>query len=304
MRIARPRIRESLGIRPDSLHLTAPVFFVLTAALVAAACGSTSSTTVGPSPVKCEVALESSPSPVGGNGGSRNVGVSAQPECMWRATSQVSWITRVNPASGQGSGQVGFDVLTNPGPARTGALVIGTQTLTVMQDGVCTYTVQPTSQSVPAAAGARTVTVGGGQGCPWTSTSNVAWMTVTSGGSGSGPGAVGFDVALNTGPERSGALTVAGRTATVTQASGCVYSISPLEHVLGQFGDTRTVSVSSQAGCPWDASTDSPSWITILSGASGAGDGVVVYRVAAIILGTRTGHVTIAGQTHTVIQER
>ena len=52
-------------------------------------------------------------------------------------------------------------------------------------------------------------------GCAWTVASNAPWITVTSGASGSGNGPVTFDLAANTGANRSGTLTIAGHTFTV-----------------------------------------------------------------------------------------
>ena len=230
--------------------------------------------------------------------------ISAQPECEWRATSQVTWISRVAPATGQGPGQVSFDVAANSGASRTGSLVIGDQTLTVTQDGVCTYSVQPVAHTVPAAGGGRSSTVSAGQGCSWTAASQASWISITSGTSGSGAGTVGFNIAANVGPDRSGTLIVAGRTVTVAQSTGCVFTIEPLESSFGQIGGTRPVAVTALTGCRWEAATDSPSWITILAGGSGDGNGTVVYRVSPILVGTRTGKVIIAGQTHTVTQTR
>jgi uncharacterized membrane protein YdcZ (DUF606 family) len=55
--------------------------------------------------------------------------------------------------------------------------------------------------------------------CAWTAVSNVPWITVTSGASGSTNGTTSFTVAANTGEERTGTLTVAGQTVSVTQES-------------------------------------------------------------------------------------
>jgi|GEM_PF-3188600 len=82
----------------------------------------------------------------------------------------------------------------------------------------CTYTITPTSASVAASGGSGTVTVTAGSGCSWTAVSNAAWITVTSGASGSGNGAVGYSVAANSGSARTGTITIAGQTFTVTQA--------------------------------------------------------------------------------------
>jgi catechol 2,3-dioxygenase-like lactoylglutathione lyase family enzyme len=54
--------------------------------------------------------------------------------------------------------------------------------------------------------------------CDWTAVSNSDFITVNSGATGNGTGAVGFTVAPNaTGAARTGTLTVAGQTVTITQ---------------------------------------------------------------------------------------
>jgi len=61
------------------------------------------------------------------------------------------------------------------------------------------------------------LSVSSGTSCAWTAVSNVGWITITSGASGSGLGGVNFVVAANTAAERTGTLTVAGKTVTFTQ---------------------------------------------------------------------------------------
>ena len=51
---------------------------------------------------------------------------------------------------------------------------------------------------------------------PWTATANASWLHTTASGSASGLAIFTFDV--NTGPTRTGTLTIAGATLTVTQA--------------------------------------------------------------------------------------
>jgi hypothetical protein len=47
--------------------------------------------------------------------------------------------------------------------------------------------------------------------------SNASWITVTSGASGTGNGTVTYSYTANTGGDRKGTLTVAGRTFTLDQ---------------------------------------------------------------------------------------
>jgi hypothetical protein len=54
--------------------------------------------------------------------------------------------------------------------------------------------------------------------CTWTAVSNVAWLLVPS-GTRTGNGAVSYSIGLNLGPPRTGTITIAGRTFTVSQGS-------------------------------------------------------------------------------------
>ena len=83
--------------------------------------------------------------------------------------------------------------------------------------------------------------------------SNDSWLTVTSGGSGTGNGTVGFSAAANpTAQTRSGTLTVAGQTFTVNQAAApCSYTISPTSQSVARDGGTGSTTVTAPAGCAW-----------------------------------------------------
>ena len=80
--------------------------------------------------------------------------------------------------------------------------------------------------------------------------------------------------------QRSGTLSIAGQTFTVTQSAGCSYSISPSATSVSAGLTNGTVTVTTTAGCNWTASSG-VSWITVTSGASGSGTGTVGYSVAA-----------------------
>ncbi len=89
----------------------------------------------------------------------------------------------------------------------------------------------------------------------------------------------------------------------LTGSSGvpCTYSMDPASRNFSHTGGSGSVSVTTESGCQWTAQTD-VAWITITSGGSGPGSGMVNYTVAANSGATRTGHITIEGQTHTVTQ--
>lgn len=88
----------------------------------------------------------------------------------------------------------------------------------------CSATLNPTSATYTAAGGSGTFDVTTGAGCDWTAVSNDSWIHVTSGGSGTGNGTVGYSVDANSGSARIGTITASGQTFTVNQdAATCTF---------------------------------------------------------------------------------
>ena len=266
-------------------------------------CGATSTTSVGPSPVKCEVALSSTTNPVAQAGGAATVAIATQPECAWTASENVTWISQLTPASGQGTGQVGLQVEANTTQAsRQGEIRINDIPFQLSQDGLgCSFQLGSTSTTVPVSGGTRSVAVTAVSGCTWTATSQASWIVITSGASGNGNGTVNFNIAQNVGTARTGTLTIAGQTFTVTQAGSCTASIQPTSQSIGSAGGTGSSAVTSNQGCAWTSTSNAP-WITVTSGATGVGNGNVTFGIAANSVAARSGTLTIAGQTFTVNQ--
>ncbi len=162
-------------------------------------------------------------------GGTGTVTVTARNGCAWTATSGASWVTITSGAQGTGNGSVVFAVAANTGVARSTTLTVAGQTVTITQDApaspppppppVCSYTVSPLTTSVAAGGGTLGIGVTTTASCAWFATSNVTWMTIASGETGTGSGTVNVSVASNTGGARTGTLTVAGQTVTVNQAA-------------------------------------------------------------------------------------
>lgn len=99
---------------------------------------------------------------------------------------------------------------------------LGTVQITVGVGG-CKYSISSASANFNAFGGPGSVNVTAGAGCVWTATNNVSWVTIKSGGTGSGNGSVGFTVAPNASTAaRNGTLTVAGQTFTVIQGASSV----------------------------------------------------------------------------------
>ena len=195
----------------------------------------------------------------------------------------------------------------NSGAARTGTLTVANQTVTVNQAVTsCSYSVMPTMVSVGAPSGTGTpISVSAGSGCTWTATTSAGWITILTGANGTGNGSVTYSVQSNTGSARTGTLTVAGQSVTISQsAAPCNYNISPMNNTSDKAGGNGTVSVTTQAWCTWMAVSNA-SWITITGGSSGTGNGAVAYTVAANTTGNdRTGTLTIAGRTFTLTQKK
>lgn len=82
----------------------------------------------------------------------------------------------------------------------------------------------------------------------------------------------------------------------------CDFSLSAKYASVGTGATNGSVSVGCTTGCAW-TSVSNASWISITSGASGSSSGTVSYSIAANAgQDSRTGTITIAGQTFTVIQ--
>ena len=234
-------------------------------------------------------------------GASRTVNVSAGSGCAWTAASSTPWITISSGAGGSGTGTVTFSVAAATGPSRSGTLSIAGQTVTVSQGDGCTVAISPDTQSVASSGGSGTVSVTAPSGCSWSASSNASWISITSGGNGNGNGSVKFTAASTNGPDRSGTLTIAGKTFTVNQGQGCGFSLSTTSATPPAAGATGTFDVRTADGCGWSASSNA-NWLTVTTGPTGNGNGTVGYTVAANTGAERTGTITAAGQTFTVVQ--
>ena len=230
-----------------------------------AACGSE----VSPTPV-CTYTVSATQMSMQAAGGSNSVTVTTQSECSWTARSDASWVTIASGASGTGSGSVGVNVSPNTTPStRTGALTVAGFAVTVNQAAAnvtCDYTVTPdrTSFSKDGGTGAATVDTAGP--CAWTAASDAPWLTIASGGQGTGGGVVSDSVARNLDiADRRAGLVIAGHTFDILQAGdtgGCQYLVAPVElNVCMSVPNELTTTITMQAACPWTAAAGVP-WLT------------------------------------------
>ena len=85
--------------------------------------------------------------------------------------------------------------------------------------GACFYSLTPPSRSYNSSGGTGGFEVFTSDDCTWPATTNATWIILTSNSSGKGNGAVFYSFTTNTSSNsRTGTITVAGQTFTVTQA--------------------------------------------------------------------------------------
>lgn len=188
--------------------------------------------------------------------------------------------------------------VTNP----DGQRATGNNLLTV---GNCSYSVQPTQQGFSANGGAGALSVTTTAGCGWTAVSNDPFITVTAGNPGSGNGTVNFSVAANLTSQRTGSLTVAGQTITVTQSAGagCNFTLQPASKNFFSYGGQGTINVTAASACTWKAETTA-SFVTLNYGSNGQGNGTVNFSVAPNPgVAARSATISLGGQSFTLNQE-
>ncbi len=160
------------------------------------------------------------------SGGSGTISVTAT--STWMAATGSPWIHIASGSSGSGNGTITFSVDPNTGPSRTDTISVGGQTTTIVQNGTpagtagCNYLIQSsTTQNVAVGGGNGLIQIVTAQNCPWTSSTGASWITLNSGASSVGNGAVSYTAAANTtGNARSGSILVAGQNVVVNQVGG------------------------------------------------------------------------------------
>ena len=214
-----------------------------TAILVVAGQSFTITQAPAPAPV-CTYRLNGGERTFDANGALGGVDMRVAAGCAWQAQSDSPWLTITGGASGSGDGTISYAVAANPGlTQRVGTITAtGDQDFTVTQLGiVCQFTLTPSTTSLPFSGGSATIAVVPNAAvCPWTAAVSPAasWITITSGGAGTGNATVNLSFAANpTAQPRVGTVTVGTATVTFTQAPT----------TLGSITGTITNSVNGQA---------------------------------------------------------
>ena len=173
---------------------------------------------------------------------------------------------------------------------------------------ICSSTsASPVSVQAPIAGGQGNFTVITSSGCSnYTVASASSWISVL----GTTAGTVTYNVAANTGPPRDGFINITYNNGSgtsiaqflISQNNGCTYNLSHFAASYPAGGSNSDgLTLSCTAGCIWVAQSNN-SWITLLAGSSGSGNGTVTWSVAPNTGPARQGTLSVAGHTFTVNQ--
>ncbi len=259
-------------------------------------------------PGPCSYAVSPATQTITSTASTGTVAVTATAGCVWTSSSSATWLTITDGKSGVGDGTVSYSFLANTSSSsRTATLTAAGKSVAITQSAACTFTASPTSQSFTSAGGTGTVSVTTRSDCAWTASvsTSASWITISAGQSGLGNGTVSYSVAANSSTSsRSGTMTVAGRTVTISQSpdiSKCTYTVQYTSKSLTSCGGDRTIGVTTQGDCPWTATSDA-SWLTIIL-RSGTGTWDVPYVVDPnTTSSSRQATLTIAGTAVTITQ--
>jgi hypothetical protein len=222
--------------------------------------------------------------------------------CAWTAASNAAWITVTSGSSGTGSGTTNYSIAANTGSnSRTGVLTIAGQTITISQNAPKQYTLT----IAKAGSGAGTVTSSDSSincGATCSASYNAGTSVTLTAAPNSGSALSGWSGGVCSGTGSCSIAMSSNSTVTATFAP-CTLGISTTSNSFSDSGGSGNVAVTASLdNCAWSATSNAP-WIIVTSGASGTGNGTVGYAVSAnTSLSSRTGTITIAGQTFTVTQ--
>jgi hypothetical protein len=255
----------------------------------------------------CQVAVSPTDLSLPNQGGEVDVSLTTANFCEWKVVSHAEWIS-VSAGNGTGPAEVSLAIAPNTGPARSGVVDIAGTEVNVFQASPtagCSLSVDPTTITVGAQSTQAAITVTADTDCAWSAASSVAWIGISSGGSGSGSGRVVVEIAANAGAARTGQLLIGGQLVRIDQSgpdsTPCSVSITPTSATIGAAGGQLSTHVTTNVGCAWTA-TSQASWLRITSGSIGNGPATVSISADANGGGARSGTVNVAGVSFTVTQ--
>jgi sugar lactone lactonase YvrE len=158
-------------------------------------------------------------------------------------TSDQPWLT----ITGTANGVVSYSFTANSGAPRTAHIGLLGQSITVSQGGG-SYTLGTTNLLVGPLAGTNSDILQVSGASTWTVSANVSWLHAQAGyANGAGSTNLLFTSDANPGITRTGILTVANQTLTVTQAGS---------NYVGVAGGTPAILTTNELVGPWDTALD------------------------------------------------
>ena len=162
---------------------------------------------------------------------------------VWTETQKISGAdSKIGDAFGNSVDLSNSNAVIGSAGDAIGSLFAGSAYLFALNPTSCTFVLSPTRSSLlPASGGTGSFTVTTQAGCAWQATvqDNVAWVTTSNAGTGSGT--VNFNVAANAGKSRRSEITINGRQIYMTsQAGGSSVQQGDLDPNFGNAGLTTS----------------------------------------------------------------
>jgi hypothetical protein len=262
----------------------------------------------GRAPTICTYEVSPANAEFGKDEATATLTVTAPADCGWTAASNAPWLGIASGHQGSGTGSVSYSVARNTDPgARTGTMTVAGRTFNVWQSGdvgACEYSVVPVDLRPCMPGSTLTATITTHPNCPWTASSEPAWLSVAGGASGTGPGAGIVKVRWPT--------VTAGQNIHVAQA-GCYYAVSRADISLPSAGGSGTFDVIQQSDpitcggatqdrCIWTARSEVP-WVVVTSSMPRSGDNPVAFTAAANDSASpRVGRITVRDKVVVITQ--
>ena len=157
-------------------------------------------------------------------GGTFPIGILTNAGCSWTVSGLPNWININGATSGTGPTTILLVVSPNSGPTQSAVISIGGIGLTVNQGGTavvsCVTALGNGGQAFGGGGGSGSFTVTAPSNCAWTAASTAFWITTAS--TGTGNGAVVFQVQANTGPARAATINISGISYSVEQGASSI----------------------------------------------------------------------------------
>ena len=232
-----------------------------------------------------------------GGGFSVNTGGSGE----WTASTEADWITITRASGTAGVSCVCVVAANFSADTRTAIIDIAGNSFTVHQTGY-EATISPTTATADFEGGSGIIEVTTEAGVSWSAKPNVDWLSVEP-ANGISIGSVTYTISPYTSgtTPRTGTLTVAGKTFSVTQ-TGTDVILTPAFQELPSIVGTFEVTVAALVETTWSV-TPNDSWISVVDSGRGYGNDTLIVAVGGnpSVL-PRTGTVSIGSKTLTVTQ--